>query len=161
VAGSAPEVDVFLFDTGVRAAHQALDGRVAGQGFSSFDNGIATEDCSGHGTHVAARIGGTLFGVTERDRLISVKVMNGFGAGDRDGAGGALPLEQRDAIGPVIRKRSQNWTDFGFLPGQFFSMAERAQQKKCKKKASRRVAAWHARHNSVRDGTSNRCTCRC
>lgn len=75
-------VDVYLFDTGIRGGHADLDGRVSADGFSSFDNGIAGEDCSGHGTHVAARIAGHLLGVTDKARLTSVKVIDRFGAGD-------------------------------------------------------------------------------
>lgn len=75
-------VDVYLFDTGVRASHSALRGRVVQGGFSAFENGIATQDCSGHGTHVAGLVAGEVYGETDAARLISVKVMNSFGAGD-------------------------------------------------------------------------------
>lgn len=82
VAAEAAEVEVFLFDTGIRAAHRSLSGRVDDRGFTSFDNGLATDDCSGHGTHVAARIAGRALGVSARARLVSVKVMDAFGGGD-------------------------------------------------------------------------------
>ncbi|WGW04486.1 S8 family serine peptidase [Tropicibacter oceani] len=75
-------VDVYLLDTGIRAGHRSLQGRVAAAGFTTFDNGIAAEDCSGHGTHVAARIAGHVLGVSDKARLISVKVMDAFGGGD-------------------------------------------------------------------------------
>lgn len=82
-SGDAPDpVDVYLFDTGIRGAHRDLRGRVAPRGFSSFDNGIAGEDCSGHGTHVAARIAGHTLGVSDAARLVSVKVIDRFGTGD-------------------------------------------------------------------------------
>jgi len=58
VAAHAEQIDVYLFDTGIRRAHRDLQGRVNAAGFSFFDNGIAGEDCAGHGTHVAARIAG-------------------------------------------------------------------------------------------------------
>jgi subtilisin family serine protease len=78
--GSAP-VDVYVFDSGIRAGHDALAGRV-GLGFTSFRNGIGTEDCNGHGTHVAASIGGRQFGQTDGARLISVKVIDRDSYGD-------------------------------------------------------------------------------
>lgn len=78
--GSAP-VDVYVFDSGIRAGHDALAGRV-GIGFTSFRNGIGTEDCNGHGTHVAASIGGRQFGQTDAARLISVKVIDRDSYGD-------------------------------------------------------------------------------
>ena len=75
-------VDVYLFDTGIRQAHSDLRNRVAQTSFSYFDNGLGGEDCSGHGTHVAARIAGHTVGSSSKARLVSVKVMDQFGAGD-------------------------------------------------------------------------------
>ena len=74
-------VDVYVFDSGIRAAHIALQGRV-GTGFTSFRNGIGTEDCNGHGTHIAATIGGRVYGQTDQARLISVKVLDNANYGD-------------------------------------------------------------------------------
>jgi subtilisin family serine protease len=74
-------VDVYVFDSGIRAGHSALSGLV-GQGFTSFRNGIGTEDCNGHGTHVAGSIGGRQFGQTARARLVSVKVLDRDSYGD-------------------------------------------------------------------------------
>lgn len=74
-------VDVYVFDSGIRAGHRGLAGLV-GAGFTSFRNGIGTEDCNGHGTHVAGSIGGRGFGQTSRARLISVKVLDRDSYGD-------------------------------------------------------------------------------
>jgi subtilisin family serine protease len=74
-------VDVYVFDSGIRAAHIALQGRV-GSGFTSFRNGIGTEDCNGHGTHIAATIGGRVYGQTDQARLVSVKVLDNANYGD-------------------------------------------------------------------------------
>ena len=82
VASHQNQIDVYLFDTGIRAAHSDLQGRVAEVGFSFFDNGIAGEDCAGHGTHVAARIAGNNLGISQSARLASVKVIDRFGTGD-------------------------------------------------------------------------------
>ncbi|MDZ7905851.1 MAG: S8 family serine peptidase [Cypionkella sp.] len=65
----------------IRASHAALDGLV-GLGFTSFRNGIGTEDCNGHGTHVAGLVGGRQFGQTTHARLISVKVLDRDSYGD-------------------------------------------------------------------------------
>lgn len=82
VANRASPVDVYLFDTGIRRSHRDLLGRVENDGFSFFDNGIAGEDCAGHGTHVAARIAGHRLGVSASAQLTSVKVIDRFGTGD-------------------------------------------------------------------------------
>ena len=80
-SGARP-LDVYLFDTGIRAGHRDLEGRVAQTGFTFFDNGIEGEDCSGHGTHVAARIAGRTLGSAGAAQLVSVKVIDRFGTGD-------------------------------------------------------------------------------
>ena len=81
-ASHQKKIDVYLFDTGIRGAHSDLQGRVAKLGFSFFDNGIAGEDCAGHGTHVAARIAGNRLGISRSALLTSVKVIDRFGTGD-------------------------------------------------------------------------------
>ncbi len=75
-------INVYVFDTGIRSSHIDLRGRVNASGFSFFENGIDTEDCAGHGTHVAARIAGQQLGLTDKARLTSVKVIDRFGTGD-------------------------------------------------------------------------------
>lgn len=74
-------VDVYVFDSGIRAGHRGLAGLV-GTGFTSFRNGIGTEDCNGHGTHVAGSIGGRGFGQSSHARLFSVKVLDRDSFGD-------------------------------------------------------------------------------
>lgn len=80
-SGAAP-IDVYLFDTGIRQMHSDLRGQVRALGYSYFDNGLQGEDCSGHGTHVAALIAGRTLGMSKRARLVSVKVIDRFGTGD-------------------------------------------------------------------------------
>lgn len=99
--GTSPPLDVYLFDTGIRSAHRDLDGRVAPDGFSSFRNGLGPEDCAGHGTHVAARIAGHTLGQTEQARLVSVKVMDRFGAGDVATVIAGIDWVLRSHDGPV------------------------------------------------------------
>lgn len=44
-------------------------------------------DCEGHGTHVAAAVGGLTFGVAPGAKLHAVRILDceGSGAGDREG----------------------------------------------------------------------------
>ena len=51
-------VKAYVIDTGVRATHTEFGGRVA-TGFTAVNDGFGTDDCNGHGTHVAGTIGGT------------------------------------------------------------------------------------------------------
>jgi serine protease len=51
-------VNAYIIDTGIRATHQQFAGRV-GNGADFVGDGNGTNDCNGHGTHVAGTTGGT------------------------------------------------------------------------------------------------------
>ncbi len=71
-------VHVYVLDTGIDNRHREFAGRV-GEGFSAYPTG-GTEDDHGHGTHVAATIGGTEFGIAKAVTLHPVRVLqNGSG----------------------------------------------------------------------------------
>ena len=70
-------VKAYVIDTGIRATHQDLAGRVLA-GVNTVDATPSTEDCNGHGTHVSGTIGGTTFGVAKGVTLVAVRV---FGCG--------------------------------------------------------------------------------
>ena len=71
-------VKAYVIDTGIRATHQDLVGRVLA-GTNTVDGTPSTEDCNGHGTHVSGTIGGTTFGVAKNVTLVAVRV---FGCGN-------------------------------------------------------------------------------
>ena len=71
-------VKAYVIDTGIRATHQDLAGRVLA-GTNTVDGTPSTEDCNGHGTHVSGTIGGTTFGVAKDVTLVAVRV---FGCGN-------------------------------------------------------------------------------
>src|SRR4051812_6104977 len=48
-------VTAYVIDSGIEADHDDLDGRVR-SGFTAVDDGRGTDDCAGHGTHVAGTI---------------------------------------------------------------------------------------------------------
>jgi subtilisin family serine protease len=62
-------------DTGIRATHEQLDGRVRCGINLVGSNGCA--DLQGHGTHVAGTIGGKAVGVAKNVQLIDVNVFGG------------------------------------------------------------------------------------
>lgn len=70
-------VKAYVIDTGIRATHQELAGRVLA-GINTVDAAPSTEDCNGHGTHVSGTIGGTTYGVAKNVTLVAVRV---FGCG--------------------------------------------------------------------------------
>lgn len=73
-------VTVYVFDSGINAAHEDFGGRV-GAGFSSVPDSNGTNDCSGHGTHSAGLIGGARYGVAKSVTLIPVRVLNCISSG--------------------------------------------------------------------------------
>ena len=94
-------VNAYIIDTGMRATHQEFSGRV-GNGADFVGDGNGTNDCNGHGTHVAGTTGGTTYGVAKQVTLHAVRVLNCQGSGTNSGviAGRRLgDREPRRAVG--------------------------------------------------------------
>ncbi|MFI6934699.1 S8 family peptidase [Streptomyces sp. NPDC050287] len=73
-------VTVYVIDTGVRIGHQDFGGR-ASDGWDFVDGDRGAGDGNGHGTHVAATVAGTRYGVAKKARVVSVRVLDDAGAG--------------------------------------------------------------------------------
>jgi subtilisin family serine protease len=73
-------VNVYVIDSGIRSTHHEFGDRVK-PGVSFVDDAMGTEDCTGHGTHVAGIIGGRTFGVASGVDLVPVRVINCRGVG--------------------------------------------------------------------------------
>jgi subtilisin family serine protease len=72
-------VTAYGIDTGIRTTHVDFGGRAV-SGFDAIDGGTA-DDCHGHGTHTAATIGGTTYGVAKGVLIKAVRVLNCAGSG--------------------------------------------------------------------------------
>jgi hypothetical protein len=66
-------VTAYVIDSGIRSTHVEFGGRVSG-GFTAIADGRGTEDCLGHGTHVAGTVGSQSYGVAKAVRLVPVRV---------------------------------------------------------------------------------------
>ena len=77
-------VRVYVLDTGVRSTHSELAGRVT-DGFTTVSDGRGTEDCQGHGTHVAGTIAGRRHGVAKQAVIVPVRVLDCEGNGPLSG----------------------------------------------------------------------------
>lgn len=77
-------VTAYVIDTGVLSTHTEFGGRVVG-GYSSVSDGNGTEDCNGHGTHVAGTIGGSNYGVAPSVAIVPVRVLDCSGSGTTSG----------------------------------------------------------------------------
>ena len=75
-------VTAYVVDTGINTAHTEFNARIVRSAFIDFTGvpGASAsetadiEDCNGHGTHVAATLGGTVYGVAKDVSLVPVKV---------------------------------------------------------------------------------------
>ena len=80
-------VQIYMIDTGVRATHSDLVGRVIhGIDVVGVDDqgrpATPSDDCDGHGTHTAALAAGTKFGVAKLATVVAVRVLDCSGEGD-------------------------------------------------------------------------------
>lgn len=73
-------VTAFIIDTGIRADHTEFAGRLLA-GIDTVGDGNGTNDCNGHGTHVAGTVGGTTWGVAKGVSLVPVRVLDCAGSG--------------------------------------------------------------------------------
>src|SRR5215218_6261085 len=62
VTGSG--VTAYILDTGIRTTHNDFGGRAV-PGVDEIGDGYGSDDCHGHGTHVAGTVGGTTWGVAK------------------------------------------------------------------------------------------------
>lgn len=104
-AGSG--VKAYVLDTGIKADHAELKGRVL-PGYTSISDGNGTSDCDGHGTHVAGTVAGTTYGMAKSASLVPVRVLDCTGSGTWSGviAGIDWVIQQHAAGEPAVANLS-------------------------------------------------------
>jgi subtilisin family serine protease len=80
---AATGVTAYVVDTGIVPGPDFEDGLAAGT--TTVLDGLGTQDCHGHGTHVAGTIGGQTYGVAKEVTLVPVRVLNCVGVGTLSG----------------------------------------------------------------------------
>ncbi len=98
-------VDAYIIDTGIQTSHEDFEDR-AHDGFSAFDDEHGSEDCNGHGTHVAGTVGGAEWGVAKNVDLYAVRVLDCNGGGTIDGVIGGVDWVTENAEGPSVANMS-------------------------------------------------------
>lgn len=83
-SASGAGVRAFVIDTGILSTHTQFSGRIAA-GYTAIADGRGTEDCNGHGTHVAGTIGGSVAGLAKSVTLVPVRVLDCSGSGTLSG----------------------------------------------------------------------------
>ena len=98
-------VNAYIMDTGIRSAHAEFGGRVR-SGATAIQDGRGTEDCNGHGTHVAGTVGGRTFGVAKNVNLIPVRVLGCNGSGSNSGIIAAVNWVTNNHVKPAVANMS-------------------------------------------------------
>jgi subtilisin family serine protease len=98
-------VHAYVIDTGIRSTHTQFTGRM-GPGTDTVGDGQATNDCHGHGTHVAGTIGGTTYGVAKQVTLHPVRVLNCTGNGTTSGVIAGVDWVTANHIKPAVANMS-------------------------------------------------------
>ena len=100
-------VKAYIIDTGIRATHTQIAGRVI-SGFTAINDGLGTNDGNGHGTHVSGTVGGTTYGVAKNVTLVAVRVLDSSGNGTNSGviAGVDFVTSDHQAGQPAVANMS-------------------------------------------------------
>ncbi len=98
-------VHAYIIDTGVRASHQQFTGRM-GNGFTAINDGNGTNDCHGHGTHVAGTVGGTTYGLAKQVTLHAVRVLSCSGSGSNAGVIAGVDWVTQNHGSPAVANMS-------------------------------------------------------
>ncbi|HUP61905.1 MAG TPA: S8 family serine peptidase [Thermoanaerobaculia bacterium] len=77
-------VKAYIIDTGIRRTHSEFGGRAI-HGYTAISDGRGSDDCNGHGTHVAGTVGGATYGVAKGVTLVAVRVLDCNGSGTTTG----------------------------------------------------------------------------
>ncbi len=104
-------VHAFIIDTGIRADHTEFTGRLKpGANFIPESTGVIvsgnTNDCNGHGTHVAGTVGGTTYGVAKGVSLIPVRVLDCAGSGSFSGVISGIDWVAGSTLRPAVANLS-------------------------------------------------------
>lgn len=98
-------VNAYIIDTGIRRTHTQFGGR-AFVGFDAIGDGRNTNDCNGHGTHVAGTVGGSTYGVAKTVRLFAVRVLSCSGSGSTSGVIAGVDWVTANHIDPAVANMS-------------------------------------------------------
>ena len=104
-SGMGSGVTAFIIDTGIRADHVDFSDRMLrGNNFIADTNG--SNDCNGHGTHVAGTVGGSTWGVAKGVSLVPVRVLDCTGSGSWSGVIAGINWVAASTLRPAVANMS-------------------------------------------------------
>lgn len=98
-------VNAFIIDTGIRADHVEFTGRML-PGYNVIADTNGTNDCNGHGTHVAGTVGGATWGVAKGVSLTPVRVLDCGGSGTWSGVIAGIDWVANSTLRPAVANMS-------------------------------------------------------
>ena len=98
-------VNAYIIDTGILTAHTQFGGRAVA-GFDAIGDGQNSNDCNGHGTHVAGTVGSTTYGVAKNARLYAVRVLGCNGSGSNSGVIAGIDWVAANHVKPAVANMS-------------------------------------------------------
>lgn len=102
---TASNVNAYIIDTGIRASHSDFGGRVR-SGYSAINDGNGSNDCQGHGTHVAGTVGSATYGVAKGVNLYPVRVLGCDGSGTNSGIIAGMDWVRANRVAPAVANMS-------------------------------------------------------
>lgn len=102
---TADNVNVYVIDTGIYAAHKDFGDR-ASVGTDTVGDGQNGFDCMGHGSHVAGTIAGTTYGLAKGAKVIGVRVLDCKGSGSTESVIAGIDWVTKNAKKPAVANMS-------------------------------------------------------
>lgn len=102
---TASNVHTYIVDTGVLSTHVQFSGRM-GNGYTAISDGRGTEDCNGHGTHVAGTVAGTTHGIAKGAIVHPVRVLGCNGSGTNSGVIAGMDWVAANHVKPAVANMS-------------------------------------------------------
>ena len=104
-AATGAGVHAYIIDTGIRTTHTDFGGRAFGA-WSAVNGKNSTDDCNGHGTHVAGTVGGTTYGVAKGVTLYAVRVLGCDGSGSMSDVIAGIDWVTANRVLPAVANMS-------------------------------------------------------
>ncbi|NIK59404.1 S8 family peptidase [Kribbella shirazensis] len=102
---TADNVNVYVIDTGIYAAHKDFGDR-ASVGTDTVGDGQNGVDCQGHGSHVAGTIAGTTYGLAKGAKVVGVRVLDCQGSGSTESVVAGIDWVTKNAKKPAVANMS-------------------------------------------------------